>query len=112
REQATGAADTQRYIAFGDSIPEGFGDTKGLGGYPARLQTLLVSRGQTSATVVNAGLSGETSAGGLSRINRTLVGAAAGDTLLLMEGTNDVNARISPETTAFNLDQIAQRAEA
>jgi acyl-CoA thioesterase-1 len=110
-EKATAAADTQRYIAFGDSITEGFGDTKGLGGYPTRLQTLLVSRGQTAATVVNAGLGGETTAGGLARINRTLSGAATGDTHLLMEGTNDVNAKISPETTAFNLDQIAQRAE-
>jgi acyl-CoA thioesterase-1 len=99
-----------RYIAFGDSITEGFGDTKGLGGYPARLQTLLTARGQTGAVVINAGLGGETTAGGLTRINRVLASAATGDTLLLMEGTNDVNARISPETTVFNLEQIAQRA--
>jgi acyl-CoA thioesterase-1 len=104
-----GVATAQRYIAFGDSITEGFGDTKGLGGYPTRLQTLLTARGQ-SALVINAGLGGETSAGGLTRIGRVLSGAATGDTLLLMEGTNDVNARISPETTVFNLEQIAQRA--
>ncbi len=103
-------AAAQRYIAFGDSITEGFGDTKGQGGYPARLQTLLNTRGQSGAVVINAGLSGETTAGGLTRINRVLASAATGDTLLLMEGTNDVNAKLSPETIAFNLDQIAQRA--
>jgi lysophospholipase L1-like esterase len=104
------AAAQNRYIAFGDSITEGFGDTKGLGGYPARLQTLLAARGQVGAVVINAGLGGETTAGGLTRINRVLASAATGDTLLLMEGTNDVNAKISPETTAFNLEQIAQKA--
>ena len=103
-------AAAQRYIAFGDSITEGFGDTKGQGGYPARLQTLLNTRGQSGAVVINAGLGGETTAGGLTRINRVLASAATGDTLLLMEGTNDVNAKLSPETIAFNLDQIAQRA--
>jgi lysophospholipase L1-like esterase len=102
-------AAAQRYIAFGDSITEGFGDTKNQGGYPARLQALLASRGQ-SALVINAGLSGETTAGGLTRLNRVLASAATGDTLLLMEGTNDVNAKISPETIAFNLDKMAQRA--
>ena len=57
------AAGAQRYIAFGDSITEGVGDTKKLGGYPARLQTLLTERGQ-NALVINSGLPGETTAGG------------------------------------------------
>jgi acyl-CoA thioesterase-1 len=103
------AAAAQRYIAFGDSITQGFGDTKKMGGYPGRLQILLNERGQ-NALVINAGLSGETTAGGLSRLNRVLASAATGDTLLLMEGTNDINARISPETIAFNLNAMAQRA--
>ncbi|HZF12108.1 MAG TPA: GDSL-type esterase/lipase family protein [Thermoanaerobaculia bacterium] len=103
------AAAQSRYIAFGDSITEGFGDTANQGGYPARLQKLLTARGQ-NALVINAGLGGETTAGGLSRITRVLASAVSGDTLLLMEGTNDVNAKISPETIVFNLDQIAQKA--
>ena len=102
-------AAAQHYFAFGDSITQGVGDTKKLGGYPARLQTLLNQRGQ-AALVTNAGLPGETTAGGLTRLNRLLASAATGDTLLLMEGTNDVNARISPETIAFNLEKMAERA--
>jgi lysophospholipase L1-like esterase len=102
------AAAQSRYIAFGDSITEGFGDALGQG-YPPRLQKLLTDRGQ-NALVINRGLSGETTAGGLSRINQVLASAVTGDVLLLMEGTNDINARLSPETIIFNLDQIAQRA--
>jgi acyl-CoA thioesterase-1 len=102
-------AAAQRYLAFGDSITYGVGDSKNLGGYPGRLQTLLNQRGQ-SATVINYGLPGETTTGGLTRLNRVLASAATGDTLLLLEGTNDVNAKVSPESISFNLDKMAQRA--
>jgi acyl-CoA thioesterase-1 len=116
---ATAGAQTtppQSYIAFGDSITFGYGDNASRGGYPGRLQTLLNSRGVT-ATVVNAGLSNETTGEALSRINRVLNAAASGDVLLLMEGTNDVNAQasagaISNETIVANLDEMALRAEA
>lgn len=101
----------RRYIAFGDSITEGVGDNPNRAelGYPPRLEDLLNQRG-VSAQVENRGLAGETTSGGLSRINRVLDGG--GDALLLMEGTNDVNERTSNETIAFNLDEIARRAEA
>jgi acyl-CoA thioesterase-1 len=103
------AAAQQHYIAFGDSITFGVGDAKNLGGYPGRLQALLTQRGQ-NASVLNAGLPGETTTGGLTRLNRVLASAAAGDTLLLMEGTNDINAKVSPESISFNLDKMAQKA--
>ena len=105
------AAQTKRYIGFGDSITYGVGDEKnpdGLGGYTPRLQTLLNARG-VPATVVNAGLPGEDTAGALSRINSVL--NRGGDVLLLMEGTNDITEKISEETTVANLNQIATRAE-
>jgi acyl-CoA thioesterase-1 len=105
------AAQAKRYIGFGDSITYGVGDEKnpaGLGGYTPRLQTLLNARG-VSATVVNAGLPGEDTAGALSRINSVL--NRGGDVLLLMEGTNDINEKVSEETTVANLNQIATRAE-
>ncbi len=103
----------RKYIAFGDSITFGVGDSRAQSGYPPQLETLLTSRGQ-SADVVNAGVSGETTTQGVSRINSVLnsAGVSAGDVLLLMEGTNDVNDRVSNETIVFNLDTIADRAEA
>lgn len=105
------AAQSKRYIGFGDSITYGVGDEKnpdGLGGYTPRLQSLLNTRG-FPATVVNAGLPGEDTAGALTRINSVL--QRGGDVLLLMEGTNDINAKVSEETTLANLNQLAVRAE-
>jgi lysophospholipase L1-like esterase len=94
------------YVAFGDSITEGVGDELKKGGYPARLQELLLARG-ASAEVRNEGLSGEETSGGVTRINRVL--REGDDVLLLMEGTNDVK-KISNETIVFNLGEIARRA--
>lgn len=100
----------QKYVAVGDSITFGFADdpNRSEKGYPPRLEDLLVARGR-NATVVNAGISGETTAEALSRIDSVLAGGH--EALLLMEGTNDIGQRLSPETIRFNLDQIAQRAE-
>lgn len=104
------AAAQTEYVAFGDSITEGFGDDSGQRerGYPARLAQLLANRG-VNATVTNFGLGGETTAEGLSRL--PVVFSQGGDVLLLMEGTNDIGQRISPETIRFNLDSMADRAE-
>lgn len=96
------------YLAFGDSITFGSGDQEG-GGYPARLPQLLADRG-VDATVQNFGLPGETTAEGLARIGEVL--DFGGDVVLLMEGTNDIGARVSPETIRFNLREMARRAAA
>lgn len=104
-------AQTPRWIAFGDSITEGVGDERGRPdpGYPGRLETILAGRG-INADVVNAGLAGETTGAALSRVGSVL--NQGGAKFLLMEGTNDVNEKISVETIVFNLNQIADRAEA
>lgn len=106
------AATQTLYVAFGDSITFGIGDEGG-GGYPARLPDELAERGE-QAEVLNAGVPGETTAEGVSRIEDALAdpAAAGADVLLLMEGTNDVGARISPETVRFNLEQISRQAAA
>lgn len=103
----TPAAAQTRYLAFGDSITFGIGDPEG-DGYPSRLEALLEERG-APGVVTNFGVPGETTAEGLSRIDGVLEEEA--DTLLLMEGTNDIGARISPETIRFNLREMAERAE-
>lgn len=103
-----------KYIAFGDSITEAEGTDDPSRpcpedcGYPARLEDLLQNAGMPSV-VVNAGLGGEATAEGLSRLDAVLA-QEGGDVLLLMEGTNDVHRFISPETIVFNLAEMARRA--
>jgi len=101
-------AQPSRYVAFGDSITEGFGDDENRGGYPGRLEVLLNDAGH-AATVENEGVDGETTAEGLSRV--TKLSGASGDTFILMEGTNDVSGRVSNETIANNLEQIVTKAK-
>lgn len=93
--------------AFGDSITVGVGDDpeRSAPGYPPRLEELV-----PGLYVDNRGVGGERTTEGLARIDDVL--AELGDCLLLMEGTNDVSRGISPETTLFNLDEMAARAEA
>ena len=102
------------YLGFGDSITEGFGDDPNLTerGYLPRLETLMNNAGM-NAVMINRGVGGEDTSEGVSRIGPALAetGVSQGDVLLLMEGTNDINRGISPETSAFNLDIMADRAE-
>ena len=108
---AARAQEGLKYLAFGDSITEGVGDTGGnQNGYPGRLQGLLRAAGQNEARVVNHGVGGETTAQGLSRIGSVL--SSGGDFILIMEGTNDINARISTNTIFFNLQQMVDRSKA
>jgi lysophospholipase L1-like esterase len=107
-----GQTTPRKYIAFGDSITEGRGDdpTRVDKGYPPRLQALLQAAG-VSATVLNRGVGGERTPDSLLRIDSVVAEGQTGDFFLLMEGTNDVSRDISPETTIFNLDEMARRAE-
>lgn len=105
------------YLAFGDSVTAAWGFDEACGceshqcrqacGYPVRLKRRLVNAG-IDAAVINEGLGGEKTAEGLTRIENLL--APRIDVLLLMEGTNDVSVQISPETTAFNLAEMARKA--
>jgi lysophospholipase L1-like esterase len=111
---ALAAAQTtaRKYLCFGDSITEGRGDdpARANPGYPPRLQALLQAAG-VNATVLNRGVGGERTPDSLSRIDSVVAEGAPGDFFLLMEGTNDISRAISPETTVFNLDEMARRAE-
>jgi len=106
---AMGSAQGQEIeiIAFGDSITSGDSqfDSTGQGGYPSRLQKLLRDGGMM-ASVKNRGVSGENTIEGLARFGGAISGA---DTVIIMEGTNDIG-RISIESSAFNLRQMARRA--
>ena len=107
-----------RWLAFGDSITVGWSDDiNPSGGYPGRLENDL---GCTPSTcrVVEKGLSGETTAEGVTRIRQVLnnSGPEPYDVALIMEGTNDIFqpnniSNVSIPTIMFNLNQMATKAE-
>lgn len=111
------AAARTRYVAFGDSITEGFrtdelcacdsAECQQRCGYPVRLKNLLVAAG-LDVGVLNRGLGAERTPEGLTRLDSVL--PEGGDVLLLMEGSNDITRNISPETTLANLAEMAQKA--
>lgn len=86
-------------VAFGDSLTEGFGVTESEA-YPAVLERRLGEKGY-AVRVVNAGVSGETTEGGLSRTPSVI--ALTPDLVLLGLGENDALRRIPPEETEKNL---------
>jgi lysophospholipase L1-like esterase len=108
-------ADAQEVIAFGDSVTKGAEpfDEENLGGYPARLQTLLREDGRTDALVHNHGLGGERVSQGLTRLDSVLDQESTADTVILMEGTNDINRIIageySRESVVSDFDRMGQK---
>ena len=92
-------------LAFGDSLTQGYG----LGAsesFAARLQALLREQAP-HAIVQNAGVSGDTSAHGLSRLPRLLSGLTHKPDLAIVEfGANDLLRGIHPDRTRANLDAI------
>ncbi len=95
-------------IAFGDSIT--YGHSSRTGGYPPKLAGLLNDNGKPSA-VLNRGVSGEQTPTGVRRIDGVLASWPA-DLILIMEGTNDIRAGISVETTRFNLQAMVDKSRA
>lgn len=89
-------------IAFGDSITAGLGLALSEA-YPAQLERLLLQRGY-HVKVINAGVSGETTAGGVRRAQ--FIASQKPDITLIALGGNDVLRGISPTTTKQNLDEI------
>lgn len=92
-------------LFFGDSITAGYGiDLEEA--FPALIGERLDSL-QLPYRAVNAGLSGETSAGGLRRVDWVLRQGV--DLFVLELGGNDGLRGIDPETTKENLQQIINR---
>lgn len=89
-------------VAFGDSLTQGYGLPDGDGLVP-QLQAWLTAKG-ADVTVMNAGVSGDTTAGGLSRIAWTLTPDV--DAIIVTLGGNDLLRGISPTETRANLDAI------
>lgn len=90
-------------VAMGDSLTAGLGVAENEA-YPARLQQKLAADGHPF-TVVNAGVSGETSSGALARIE-WVIAALKPDLIILETGANDGLRGIDPEVLRTNLDRI------
>jgi acyl-CoA thioesterase-1 len=97
----------RKIIAFGDSLTAGYG----IGfdeAYPAALQRLLDAEGY-SYEVVNAGVSGDTSAGGVRRLSWVLEGRDVA-LLILALGANDGLRGLPPSEMKKNLAAIVESA--
>ena len=98
-------ADQARLLVLGDSLVAGYGLPPGQS-LPDQLQRDLATKG-VSVTVINAGVSGDTTAGGLTRLDWSL--ADNPNAVIIVLGGNDMLRGLPPEGTAANLDAIVSR---
>lgn len=102
------SAPAPRILALGDSLTAGFGLAPEEA-FPARLERALRAEGR-EVSLINAGVSGDTSAGGKARLDWAL---AAKPTLAILElGANDGLRGLDPKLTHANLDFILKRFKA
>jgi len=101
------AANNRHYklVAFGDSLTAGYG-LADVDSFPTQLQLLLKNIGY-NVTVINAGVSGDTTAGGLARLDWSI--GEDVDGVIIELGANDALRGISPGVTRKSLEQILTR---
>lgn len=97
-----------RLVALGDSLTQGYGLAQGDGLVP-RLEGWLRDAGH-DVVVINAGVSGDTTAGGLARLDWTL--AEPADAMIIALGGNDLLRGIDPQNSRDNLEAILSRLAA
>jgi acyl-CoA thioesterase I len=95
-------------VAFGDSLTAGLGLPLDQA-FPAQLEAALKNRG-TAAKVVNAGVSGDSAAAALARLDWALPDDA--DAVIIELGGNDALQGIPPEGTKAALEKIVERVQA
>lgn len=102
------ASAAPRILALGDSLTAGFGLAPE-DGFTSRLAARLKADG-VAVDIINGGVSGDTSAGGLARLDWAM--ADHPDVVLLELGANDALRGIDPRVTYANLDRILAKLEA
>ncbi|TCS02233.1 arylesterase [Rhizobium sp. BK418] len=98
-------ARTITLVGFGDSLMAGYQLPPGEG-FPEKLQTALKANG-IDVSITNAGVSGDTTTGGLARIDWSIPDGTDG--VILELGANDALRGIPPEQSEKNLDQMISR---
>ena len=95
-------------IAFGDSLTAGY-NLPASAAFPNQLEKALIESG-LDVEVVNAGVSGDTTSGGLQRLDWSIPDHA--DAVILELGANDMLRGLSPQITYKNLDEMITRLKA
>lgn len=103
------SAQTKKLIVLGDSLTEGLGVAKE-SAYPALLEKKIHDSGKKEWTVVNAGVSGSTTASAIGRMKWLF--KSKPDLLLLVLGANDGLRGLKIEETEKNLAQAIEYAQA
>lgn len=101
------AAQPKKIVALGDSLTAGYG-LPPQAAFPAVLESRLKALGHDDE-IINAGVSGDTTAGGLARLEWTLKDGADG--MILELGANDMFRGVDPEVTKANLSAIIEEAK-
>jgi acyl-CoA thioesterase I len=99
---AQAGAQPVRIVVLGDSLVAGFG-IKTSDAFPAQLERALKARGH-AVEVINAGVSGDTTAGGLERIAWAVPEKT--DAVIVELGANDALRALDPNRAKANLDKI------
>jgi acyl-CoA thioesterase-1 len=99
---APAVAEPVTLLAFGDSLTQGFGLSPE-DGFVAQMQAWLGDHG-AAVTMMNAGVSGDTTAGGAARIAWSLTDEV--DAVIVALGGNDFLRGLPPEAVRANLDAI------
>lgn len=101
-------AEPLQIVGFGDSLMAGFGLGPGEG-FTDRLQSALLAKGH-DVSVANAGVSGDTTSGGLARLDWSI---PDGTQLVILElGANDMLRGVDPALVEQNLDTMLSRLKA
>ena len=104
-------ADPVTIVAFGDSLTQGYG-LKAQDGFVPQMADWLKANSRESGAVrlINAGVSGDTTAGGAARIDWTLTEDVDG--IIVALGGNDLLRGIDPAVSRANLERILQATQA
>lgn len=96
-----------RIVVLGDSLTAGFG-LPADAAFPARLAAALKAKG-IAATVINAGVSGDSTTGGLNRLDWSV--PEGSEAVILELGANDSLRGVDPKLTKTTLETILNRLQ-
>jgi len=105
---ASAAERTIKIAAFGDSLTAGY-QLPADAAFPVQLERALKAKG-LAVEIANAGVSGDTSTGGLSRLDWSVPDGT--DAVILELGANDMLRAVDPKVTRAALTEIVRRLKA